>query len=167
MTERIGPLHCTACCDALGENVNHANDVQNVFGMEFKIATTDVWMFRKEIGLEVEFAQQQCDLTYQSMNITSHITLIVTKRTQSKGDWNNDHVSKGFARTSVCVGCKAEICGMRESWGSIRPSSPGVKADCDLALLSVITDFEHIIDQFASVKARNVELWFSCSAIIC
>ena len=102
--------HCTASRDALGDNVNHANDVQNVFGMEFKIATTDVWMFREEIGLEVEFAQQQCDLMYQSMNITPHITLIVTKRTQSKGDWNNNHVSKGFARTSVCVGCEAEIC---------------------------------------------------------
>ena len=40
-------------------NVNYANEVQNVLGMEFNIATTDLWIGSEGIGLEVEFTQQQ------------------------------------------------------------------------------------------------------------
>ena len=58
--------------------MNYANELQNVLGMEFTIATTDIW-----IGLEVEFTQQ-CYLMYQSMNITSHVTLTVAKGDRAK-----------------------------------------------------------------------------------
>ena len=57
-------LHCTAYYDASGEDVNYATEVQNVVGMEFNIATTDLWIGEEGIGLEVEFTQQQCDLLY-------------------------------------------------------------------------------------------------------
>ena len=79
MAEWMKPRHCTACCYALGENVNYAIEVQNAFGMEFKITTTDLWIGEEEIGLEVRFAKQQCNLMYQSMNTTPHVTLMVAE----------------------------------------------------------------------------------------
>ena len=68
IAEWIEPLYCTAHYDTLGEDVDYANEVQNVLCMEFNITTTDLWIGKEGIGLEVEFTQQQCDLMYQFMN---------------------------------------------------------------------------------------------------
>ena len=83
-TEWIEPRHCTAYYDVSGGNVNYANEVQNALGVEFNIATSDLWIGKEGIGLEVEFTQQQCDLMFQSMNIMPHVTWIVTKGHKTK-----------------------------------------------------------------------------------
>ena len=61
MAEWNEPPHWTAYSDVSGGDVNYANEVQNVLGVEFKIKTTDLWIGEDGIGLEEEFTQQQCD----------------------------------------------------------------------------------------------------------
>ena len=83
MVEWVEPLHCTAYHDVLGGDVNYANEVQNALGMEFNIETADLRLGKKGIGLEVKFTQP-CDLMNQPMNITPHVTLIVSKGHRAK-----------------------------------------------------------------------------------
>ena len=101
-TEWIEPRHCTAYYDVSGGNVNYANEVQNALGMEFNIATTELWIGQEGIGLEVEFTQQQCDLMSPSMNIMPHVTLIVAKGHRAKEIGPMIARLKGLSRQYVC-----------------------------------------------------------------
>ena len=83
MAEWVEPLHCTAYYDALGEDANYANQVQNVLGKEFNKEIADLWMGKvgSRIRSENDTTATQIDVPTWRCNGTHYINR--RKRTQS------------------------------------------------------------------------------------
>ena len=70
----------------------------------------ELWIGEEEIGLGGEICKttMQFDVPIHEYNATCYIN--GCRRTQSEGEWHNNHVSKRVCQDSIYVRYEAEIC---------------------------------------------------------